>query len=144
VKDAHDRYANIEVSYLLQKMEEYDGLAILASNLADNLDDAFMRRLAFHVYFPFPDEVSRLHIWQGVWPRETTLAANVDHAALARELKLAGGSIKNIALATAFAAAGNGGIIDVSHVLHAARREQQNSGLSSRKIPGSLPLDKQP
>ena len=135
VKDAHDRYANIEVSYLLQKMEEYDGLAILASNLADNLDDAFTRRLAFTIFFPFPDEVARLEIWRRAWPLAASIENNVDRAALARDLKLSGGSIKNIALGAAFSAAANGGIIDETHVAHAVLREYQKAGRSSHVPP---------
>ena len=69
VKDAHDRYANIEVDYLLQRMEEFEGVAILATNLAEHLDPAFTRRLAFLVHFPFPDEAARLRIWQNAGPR---------------------------------------------------------------------------
>ena len=133
VKDAHDRYANIEVSYLLQKMEAYEGIAILASNLADHLDTAFTRRLAFHVYFPFPDEAARLSLWHKAWPREVPLSSQLDLAALARDLKLSGGSIANIALATAFGAAGNGGVVDAAHVRHAAFREAQKSGQAPRR-----------
>ncbi len=133
VKDAHDRYANIEVSYLLQKMEAYEGIAILASNLADHLDAAFTRRLAFHVYFPFPDEAARLSLWQKAWPREVPLSGELDFAALARDLKLSGGSIANIALATAFGAASNGGVVDAAHVEHAAFREAQKAGQAPRR-----------
>jgi len=131
VKDAHDRYANIEVSYLLQKMEEYDGIAILASNLADNLDDAFTRRLAFHIYFPFPDEAGRVEIWRRAWPSAAQVALSLDRKSLARELKLAGGSIKNIALGAAFSAAANGGVIDETHVAHAVQREYEKAGRGS-------------
>ena len=131
VKDAHDRYANIEVSYLLQKMEEYDGVAILASNLADNLDDAFTRRLAFAVYFPVPDEAARLEIWRRAWPSQARIDPRVDRTTLARELKLAGGSIKNIALGAAFSAAANGGLIDEAHIAHAVQREYQKTGRST-------------
>ena len=128
VHDAHDRYANVEVAYLLQKMEEYDGLAILATNLRDNLDDAFARRLAFTVHFPFPDEASRRRIWTGVWPLQTPLADDLDLDLLARELKVSGGSIRNIALAAAFLAAGDGDAVGMGHLLHAARREYQKLG----------------
>jgi SpoVK/Ycf46/Vps4 family AAA+-type ATPase len=131
VKDSHDRYANIEISYLLQKMEEYDGVAILATNLVDNLDEAFTRRLAFRVDFPFPDEGTRLRIWQRAWPQQVPLADTLDCRALAHDLKLTGGSIKNIALNAAFAAAGNGGIVEAAHVFHAVRREHQKAGRSS-------------
>ncbi len=75
VRDAHDRYANIEISYLLQRMEEYDGMVILATNLRKNLDDAFVRRMHFTVEFPFPDEAHRRRIWQKIWPAETPRAA---------------------------------------------------------------------
>jgi SpoVK/Ycf46/Vps4 family AAA+-type ATPase len=102
VKDAHDRYANIEVGYLLQKMEEYEGIAILATNLSQHIDEAFLRRMHFVVEFPFPDQQYRKRIWQVVFPREALLAEEVDFEVLAREIKLAGGNIKNIALATAF------------------------------------------
>jgi SpoVK/Ycf46/Vps4 family AAA+-type ATPase len=131
VKDAHDRYANLEVSYLLQKMEEYEGLAILATNLAEHLDQAFTRRLAAHIYFPFPDASARLEIWKRAWPREVPLASDIDLPSIARDLKVAGGNIHNIALAAAFSAAGNGGIVSRAHVLHAVRREHQKAGRAS-------------
>lgn len=139
VKDAHDRYANIEVSYLLQKMEEYDGIAILASNLADNLDEAFTRRLAFAIHFPLPDEAARLEIWRRAWPSAAKIASNLDRSALARELKVAGGSIKNIALGAAFTAAANGGVIHEAHVAHAVQREYEKSGRTS-KVPGRFAI----
>ena len=129
VKDAHDRYANIEISYLLQKMEEYDGIAILATNLRRNMDDAFVRRLRFIVEFPFPDEKYRERIWRVTFPREAPLAGDVDFARLSREIRLAGGSIKNIALAAAFYAASDGREIRMSHLAEAARREFQKMGL---------------
>jgi ATP-dependent 26S proteasome regulatory subunit len=128
VKDAHDRYANIEVGYLLQKMEEYEGIAILATNLRQHLDEAFVRRMQFIVEFPFPDEESRRRIWQVTFPDETPLAAEVDFSLLAREIKLAGGNIKNISLAAAFYAAGDGGVVRLPHLAQAARREFQKLG----------------
>jgi SpoVK/Ycf46/Vps4 family AAA+-type ATPase len=128
VRDSHDRYANVEVSYLLQKMEEYEGIAILASNLRQHVDQAFLRRLAFTVHFPFPDEESRRRIWEGAWPAEAPLDADVDFAALAREFRLAGGNIRNIVLAAAFLAAAEGGRVRQSHLLRATRREYQKMG----------------
>ncbi|MFO7684163.1 MAG: AAA family ATPase [Chloroflexota bacterium] len=128
VRDSHDRYANIEISYLLQKMEEYPGLTILATNLRQNLDDAFVRRLAFMVHFPFPDETSRQQIWQGVWPRQTPLHAEVDLDLFARRFKLSGGSIKNMALAAAFLAADEDSPVTMTHLYQAARREYQKMG----------------
>jgi ATP-dependent 26S proteasome regulatory subunit len=128
VKDAHDRYANIEVGYLLQKMEEYEGVAILATNLRQHLDEAFVRRMQFIVEFPFPDEEHRRRIWEVIFPREAPLGEDVDFGFLAREVKLAGGNIKNIGLASAFYAAGDGRVIRMSHLIRAARREFQKLG----------------
>jgi ATP-dependent 26S proteasome regulatory subunit len=135
VKDAHDRYANIEIGYLLQRMEEYEGIAILATNLRQNVDEAFVRRLRFIVEFPFPDEEHRRRIWDVTFPREAPLGDDVELAALARELKLAGGNIKNIALAAAFGAAAEGRVIGMSHLLRAARREYQKLGRSWTEPP---------
>jgi SpoVK/Ycf46/Vps4 family AAA+-type ATPase len=136
VNDSHDRYANIEISYLLQKMEAYDGLAILATNLRQNLDEAFIRRLAFTVHFPFPDELHRSRIWRGIWPPQTPLAADVDLDALAQQFKLSGGNIKNIALAAAFLAAEAGGSVTMAHLGQAIRREYQKMGktLSAKEL----------
>lgn len=128
VKDAHDRYANLEVGYLLQRMEDYDGLAILATNLRQNLDDAFLRRLSVIVDFPFPDEAQRLAIWQVLFPAAAPLAADVDFAALARSAALSGGHLRNIALAAAGLAAENGGEIGQDHLWAAVRREYQKLG----------------
>jgi ATPase family associated with various cellular activities (AAA) len=121
VRDSHDRYANIEVNYLLQRMEDYRGLAILCTNRRSALDRAFLRRLRFLVEFPFPDCENRGLIWQKVFPREAPLAP-LDLAALSR-LEISGGNIRNIALNAAFLAAGESTNIRMEHVLHAARRE---------------------
>lgn len=128
VKDAHDRYANIEVGYLLQKMEEYDGIAILATNLQQNMDDAFTRRMRFIIEYPFPDEHHRKLIWQVTFPPEAPLGDDVDLGWLARGIRLPGGNIKNIALAAAFFAAGDGGVIRMSHLIQGGRREFQKIG----------------
>lgn len=128
VKDAHDRYANIEIAYLLQKMEEYDGIAILATNLRQNLDDAFVRRLRFIIEFPFPDEEYRRRIWEVMFPKEAPLASDVDFQRLAREIRLAGGNIKNIAVAAAFYAASDGGVIQMAQLMRAAHREHRKVG----------------
>ncbi len=146
VKDAHDRYANIEVGYLLQKMEEYEGIAILATNLRQHLDEAFVRRMQFIVEFPFPDEEHRRRIWEVTFPREAPVAEQVDFALLAREVKLAGGNIKNIGLAAAFYAAGDGGLIRMPHLIKAARREFQKLGRTWKEeiaLPDTLPTDGQ-
>jgi SpoVK/Ycf46/Vps4 family AAA+-type ATPase len=128
VKDSHDRYANIEVSYLLQKMEEYDGITILATNLRQNMDEAFLRRLQFIVEFPFPDKEYRRRIWEVVFPGEAPLSNDVDLDLLARAVRLAGGNIKSIGLAAAFYAAGDGRVICQEHLVRAARREFQKLG----------------
>ena len=128
VKDAHDRYANIEVGYLLQKVEEFDGIALLATNLRQNMDEAFVRRMGFIVQFPFPDEEYRRRIWESVFPGETPLGDDVDFGALAQTIRLSGGHIKNIALASAFYAAADGRVVRTSHLMRAARREYQKLG----------------
>lgn len=128
VKDAHDRYANIEIGYLLQKMEEYDGIAILATNLQQNMDEAFVRRIQVIVEFPFPDEEHRRCIWKVIFPREAPLGDDIDFSILAREIKLPGGNIKNIALAAAFFAAEDSDVIRMPYLLQAARREYQKLG----------------
>lgn len=128
VKDSHDRYANLEISYLLQKMEQYEGVTILATNLRQNLDDAFLRRLAFTVHFPFPDEAHRRCIWAKVWPDTLPLADDINLNDLAKQLKLSGGNIKNIAHAAAFLGAAEGVQINARHVMHAAAREYKKMG----------------
>ncbi len=128
VRDSHDRYANIEISYLLQKMETYDGVTILATNLSQNMDEAFVRRMTFTVHFPFPDYDARRHIWESVWPAEVPISKSVNLETIAREYKLAGGNIKNIALASAFLAAEDGGEVNMTHLMHATRREYQKLG----------------
>lgn len=128
VRDSHDRYANIETSYLLQKMEQFEGIAILATNLMQNLDEAFMRRLSFVVTFPFPDEASRRRIWHSIWPEQMPLDSQVDMDFLASVFKVSGGNIKNIAVAAAFLAAQDGSVVKKKHLIHAAFREYQKIG----------------
>lgn len=128
VKDAHDRYANIEIAYLLQKMEEYEGITILASNLRKNIDEAFTRRIRFIIEFPLPEEEYRRRIWKGIWPREIRLEPGVDLNFMARQFELAGGNIRNIALAAAFFAADNGQAVGMKHLVLAAKREFQKMG----------------
>lgn len=128
VKDAHDRYANIEVGYLLQKMEEYDGIAVLATNLRQNIDDAFLRRMQFAVEFPFPDERHRELIWKGIFPAEAEVSPAIDYAFLANRLRISGGLIKNISLAAAFFAATENVKISMNHIMRAAKREYAKIG----------------
>jgi SpoVK/Ycf46/Vps4 family AAA+-type ATPase len=128
VKDAHDRYANLEISYLLQRMETYDGVTILATNLRSNLDEAFLRRLQFAVDIPFPDEKNRLRIWETLFPTTVPRASDVDLVELARRFRLAGGNIRNILVSAAYLAAADGGTITMQHLLHGTRREFQKMG----------------
>jgi hypothetical protein len=127
VKDSHDRYANIEISYLLQRMEAFGGLAILATNMKSALDQAFLRRLRFTVEFPHPGPEERRMIWQKVFPTETK-TNGLDYDRLAR-LNLTGGSIHNAALNAAFlAAAAADTPVTMQHVLDAARTESKKQG----------------
>lgn len=123
VKDSHDRYANLEVSYLLQRMEQYRGLAVLTTNMRRSLDGAFLRRLRFVIEFPFPDVPQRAEIWRRAFPEATPTEA-LDHDRLAR-LNIAGGVIRSIALNAAFLAAHAGVPVDMQHVNRAARDEYQ-------------------
>jgi ATP-dependent 26S proteasome regulatory subunit len=109
-------------------MEGYEGVSLLATNLRQNMDEAFLRRLAFIVHFPFPDAESRRRIWQGIWPAQISFAADVDLDRMAQQFKLSGGNIKNIALAAAFLAAEDGGRVSMAHLLLATRREYQKIG----------------
>jgi SpoVK/Ycf46/Vps4 family AAA+-type ATPase len=128
VRDSHDRYANIEISYLLQRMEAYDGVTILATNLRANLDEAFTRRLQFAVDFPFPEEADRLRIWETLFPSGVPRVDNLDFRMLAQRFKLAGGSIRNIIVYAAYLAASNGKTLSMEHLLLGTRRELQKMG----------------
>lgn len=128
VRDSHDRYANIEISYLLQRMEEYDGVVILATNLRKNMDDAFVRRIHFSVDFPFPAERERKRIWNAIWPENIPRSNALDLEFMARRFEMAGGNIRNVALAAAFLAADDGEVVTMSHLIHGMRREYQKMG----------------
>ena len=138
VKDSHDRYANIEVGYLLQRMETYRGLAILTTNLKNALDSAFLRRLRFVVTFPFPDAAQRAEIWRRVFPPHTPVE-DLDFQKLSR-LSIPGGNIRNIALHAAFLAADTGESVHMSHLLRATRTEyaKMEKTLTAAEIEGWL------
>jgi hypothetical protein len=121
VKDSHDRYANVEISYLLQRMEAYRGLAILTTNMKDALDPAFLRRLRFVAQFPFPDQPQRAEIWRRIFPAKTP-TDSLDFSRLSR-LSISGGNIRSIALNAAFAAAAADEPVQMAHLLGAARSE---------------------
>jgi len=129
IKDAHDRYANIEVSYLLQKIEE-DGINILASNLKNNIDEAFLRRMHFSIDFPFPDEGCRKSIWEIMIPKDAPIEKDIDYTFLARRFKLSGGNIKNVHISAAFLAAEMNETIGMKHIIRAIKRELQKLGRS--------------
>ena len=144
IGDAHDRYANIETSYLLQRMEEYEGIAILASNLRQNMDEAFLRRLRFVVEFPFPDAAHRRRIWQGHLRGGAPLADDLDVDLLAERLAVSGGNIRNIVVAAAYLAAASGEPIGMAQLLRAARGEFEKVGKLWRDIePEAAPAAKE-
>lgn len=128
VKDAHDRFANIETSYLLQRIEAFEGLVILATNLRRNLDPAYVRRLRFIIDFDPPGLEERREIWTRIWPAGAPIAADVDPDLLARRFEITGGHIRNIALAAAFAAAAGDQRITLARVLEASRAELEKVG----------------
>jgi hypothetical protein len=128
VRDSHDRYANIEVAYLLQRMDSYPGAVILATNFRQNMDDAFLRRLDFVVDFPFPEAGDRERIWRLVLPAEAPVADDIDTAFLANQFKLAGGNIRNASLAAAFAAAEEQLPIGMRHLILAVALEYTKLG----------------
>ena len=123
VRDSHDRYANVEVSYLLQRMESYRGLAILTTNMTHAIDTAFVRRLRFIVQFPFPGAVERRRIWETVFPQAKLPRTNSTTNVSRNSKRAAGGVIRNIAMHAAFLAADEGGEIGMNHILRAARVE---------------------
>ena len=131
IKDAHDRHANVEVAYLLQRIEAYEGLVILTSNLKANIDTAFLRRLRFVIDFPMPAAEERLQIWQRAIPAAAPCADDVNVEFLARSLELSGGSIQQVAVNAAFAAASDSGLIEMRHIMGATRDELIKMGMFS-------------
>ena len=128
VKDSHDKNANLETAYLLQKMEEYDGITVMTTNYKENIDSAFFRRISYVIHFSFPDEKARRAIWKGIFPQETPLGEDVDLDYLARQFSITGGSIKNIALVAAFMAARKDVPVGMEHILRATQFEMAKQG----------------
>ena len=131
VKDAHDRYANTEINYLLQRLEQYDGIVLLATNFQKNIDEAFLRRLHDSIDFPFPDDAAREQIWRRQFPTQAPVEPELNFAFIAKQFKLPGGNIRNAALYAAFLAAEEGGrdaTIRMEHILEGVRREFQKQG----------------
>lgn len=131
IRDAHDRYANQEVSYLLQRIETFDGLAILATNFRENLDHAFARRFESLIYFPLPKAEERLRIWQQAFPSRARLAPEMDLARIARQYELSGGGIMNVVRYASLRALANGGMVHAEDVAEGVRRELGKEGRSS-------------
>ncbi|MFC8371658.1 ATP-binding protein [Streptomyces sp. NPDC057239] len=132
VKDAHDRYANMESAYLLQRLESFDGIALLTTNLRANIDEAFTRRLDLVVDFPFPDGAQRLALWRHSLSR-VPCADGVDAHGVARDFELSGGSIRSAVVTAAYAAADRDGPVSTADLLEGARREYRKAG---RLVPG--------
>lgn len=128
VKDSHDRYANVEVAYLLQQMEEYEGISILATNYSQNIDEAFMRRINYVVKFPFPDADYRERLWRAMIPREMPVSDDIDFPFLAEKFLFAGGNIKNIVLSAAFIAVEHGRPVGMKEILQAVKYELHKTG----------------
>jgi hypothetical protein len=128
VRDAHDRYANIEVAYLLQRMEAYAGGVVLATNLRSNMDDAFRRRLDVLIDFPFPEPADRRRLWRRLVPAEAPVADDVDLDVLADRFRFTGGSIRNCSVTAAFLAADDGAAIGMPHLLRAIAQELRKQG----------------
>jgi SpoVK/Ycf46/Vps4 family AAA+-type ATPase len=144
VKDAHDRYANIETAYLLQQIEDYAGPVILSTNLKMNLDEAFLRRMHFVIDFPMPEEPYRLRIWKTTMPDEVPLEPDVDFAFLARQFRISGGNIRNIVLASAFLAAQEGGSLGMRSPPSRTGRANAQNGFrlpAFGMVPANAPSD---
>jgi SpoVK/Ycf46/Vps4 family AAA+-type ATPase len=139
VRDAHDRFANIEIDYLLQRLDTFSGIAVLATNRKSDLDPAFLRRLRVIVDFMTPAPAERLRLWQLALPSHTSagepIARGLDHPWLARHLELTGAEIKSAALSAAFDARHCGELISTRHVLDASRRELGKRGALLRAEP---------
>jgi len=132
VKDAHDRYANIEINYLLQRVENFSGIAVLATNKRDHIDEAFLRRIHISIEFPMPQAPERVRLWRRSFPKNAPLCPQIDWDFLARRFEFSGGTIRNAALSAAFLAAESGGEIGMRELVNAVRIEIVKSG---RRMP---------
>jgi ATP-dependent 26S proteasome regulatory subunit len=135
VKSSNDRYANLEVNYLLQRMEAFSGISILTTNHETAIDKAFQRRLALHVRVPMPDEEQRELLWRTMFPSRAKRAENLDLSRLAAEFQMSGGYIKNAVLRAAYLAADEGGPIADQHLRRAARAEYEAMGMVAFELP---------
>ena len=130
VSDAQDRYSNAETAYLLQRIEAYAGVSILATNLLQNFDEAFRRRISYMVHFPMPDVTLRKELWETIFPKETPISMEVDPLMLAQAFELSGASIKNAALHGALLASAEGSDVRMCHILDGIRNEYGKQGKS--------------
>ena len=128
VKDSHDKNANIETSYLLQKMEEYDGITIMTTNYLENIDQAFFRRINYVVHFAFPNAAAREKIWKNIFPKKMPVNPDIDFKYLSENFEISGGSIKNIAINTAFMAARNSDNVKMEYILKSIIYELKKQG----------------
>jgi hypothetical protein len=138
VSDAHDRYANLETAYLLQRLERFDGLAILATNLRQNIDAAFVRRLEFVLDFSEPDRAQRVALWKRHIPADAPMDPELNFQELAAMYPVVGGVIRNAAVAAAFRAAANGGRLSQNHFVHAIQREYEKAGRAFPGLPAGM------
>ena len=128
VKSSNDRHANLEVNYLLQRIEQFRGVSILTTNHESAIDDAFRRRLAIHVRFPVPDDDQRELLWRAMIPEEAPVATDLQLGELARKFQMSGGYIRNAMMRAAYLAADAGGVIDNDHLFRAAQHEYESMG----------------
>ncbi|MBU6489704.1 MAG: ATP-binding protein [Burkholderiales bacterium] len=137
-KDSHDRFANLQVGFLLQRIETYPGLVILSTNLLGNIDKAFLRRFRVMIEFPFPTSEDRLKLWKQIFPADVRLDPDVDLQVLADKAAVAGGHIRNSAIGAAFLAAEDGTDIRMKHLVKAVKREYDKLGklFSEGDFPG--------
>ncbi len=128
IKDSHDRYANIETSYLLQRMEAFHGMILMATNFKKNIDDAFLRRIQYVIHFPYPEYEQRLALWKNSFPKKANIDKEMEFTFLARQFELSGAMIKNIVLAAAFLAAAKEEPITMEHVTRALQTQMKKHG----------------
>ncbi len=128
IKDSHDKYANVETSFLLQKLESFDGVVLMSTNLLQNIDNAFMRRISYVINFPFPDEGRRLELWKKMFPPEMPADTGIDFEYLAGQFELSGAAIKNTVMSAAFLAAAEDSPVNMSHILRAVSKQLSKQG----------------
>jgi SpoVK/Ycf46/Vps4 family AAA+-type ATPase len=132
VKSSIDRYANLEVNYLLQRMEDFDGVTVLTTNFETSIDSAFKRRIRYRIQFPFPDKKARKLLWQSMFPKKAELSDDIDHGELADRYEMTGGHIKNAVIRAAFMAADRNSPITMADLIKASNLEYKEIGMIVR------------